>query len=713
MRFTVIGCGAIGGSVGAQLARAGHDVLLCDVDANHVNAINAHGLQITGPIDFFTVAVPAVLPEQLPAELDGTVIVAVKSHHTTAAAELLRGRLSPTADVLSLQNGLTAAAFESVVGTGRLIVGFVNFGADVVGPGRVMLGNRATFRVGELGVEGRPVSERVRRLGEVLPGAEATDQISGYLWAKEAYGAMLFATAVSDLSIADVFADPRWRPLLVGVAAEVLAQAPVTPVPFDGFDPADLDGSIDRLEVFNRASAKTHTGIYRDLMIRHRPTEVGDLLDGLSGPLTRFIGELIRAIERGERTCEVANLELLAAYERAERIGRPLHAVVSLLAAPPRARGGQLLGMSIAVKDMIDLAGHPRGNGNPTAMAGPPADRDASCVTALRAGGADVFALTSLLEFAAGAPHPDLPEARNPVMSSRTAGGSSGGSAALVGAGICRAALGTDSGGSTRIPAHYCGVVGVKPSHGLVPLDGVQALSPTLDHIGVLACDVTTAARVLTTLTGVVPRRPERAPRLGVLVDQLAHSQLEPESAALLRSAVNRLRTAGCTVVDVDGGVLTELGSTFEIIVLHEAWAELGPLVTSHPEQFGAPTLRLLLAAAEVSAAQYDAAMGRRAALLPAVAELLAGVDVLLGPVVAFVAPEFTPAVDSPAGELEAIFTSPYDLSGQPALSLPIGLTAAGLPCGMQLAGAVGGDADLLGVALVIEELLSRTAPAS
>jgi Asp-tRNA(Asn)/Glu-tRNA(Gln) amidotransferase A subunit family amidase len=103
------------------------------------------------------------------------------------------------------------------------------------------------------------------------------------------------------------------------------------------------------------------------------------------------------------------------------------------------------------VKDIIDIAGHPRGNGNPHDMASAPARVDAPVVASLRAAGADVFAATSLLEYAAGATHPDVPEARNPYDPSRTAGGSSGGSAALVGAGVCQVALGTDTGGSIRI----------------------------------------------------------------------------------------------------------------------------------------------------------------------------------------------------------------------------------------------------------------------
>ena len=245
--------------------------------------------------------------------------VAVKSHHTAAAAELLRGRLDPGGYVVSFQNGLTADTLAAVVGPGRVVTSFVNFGADLLEPGRIMQGNVGTFRVGE---PGGGISDRVRELADALPYAEATGNIMGFLWGKEAYGAMLWAGAVSDLSIADSLEDPKWRPLMLAIAREVLAQAPVRPEGFDGFEPDDLEGSLARLVTFNRHSAKSHSGIYRDLMVRKRKTEVDGLGD-LDGPLTTYTAELIRAIERGERTCEVANLELLAACERTIRLGLP------------------------------------------------------------------------------------------------------------------------------------------------------------------------------------------------------------------------------------------------------------------------------------------------------------------------------------------------------------------------------------------------------
>ncbi|WP_433558998.1 amidase family protein [Pseudonocardia xinjiangensis] len=710
MKFTVLGSGAIGGTVGAHLSRSGHDVLFCDADPAHVAAIEADGLRITGPVDEFTVRAPAVLPAGLPELVDGVVLVAVKGHHTAAATEVLRGRLAPGAVVVSMQNGLTADLLSDAVGRDRLLACFVNFGADVVGPGVVMQANVATFRIGEL--DGR-LTDRLRELAGVLPYAEPTGDILGYLWAKQAYGALLFTGAVSDLSIADSLEDPQFRPLMLAVAREVLAQSPVIPMPFDGFDPADLPGSLRRLVAVNRGSAKSHSGIYRDLAVRNRRTEVDVQLGPLTGPLTGYVAELIRAIERGERVCEVANLELLAAYERLERLGRPLHAVVAALPAPLRAKAGPLHGTPIAVKDIIDVAGSPRGNGNPHDMAGAPAASDAPVVAALRAAGADVFALASLLEYAAGAPHPDLPEARNPVRPDRTAGGSSGGSAALVAAGVCPAALGTDTGGSIRIPAAYCGVVGLKPTAGLMSTEGVTPLSPTLDHVGVLAASVADAAAVLAALTGIgaAPEEtPARPVRLGVVADQLADSRLDPELAAITRMALDRLLVAGMALADRDGTVLSELEACLADILLVEAWQVHGQAITgpgAEPDRFGATTLRLLRTAAEVEPRRRDAALARRAELRPAADRLLDGVDVLVGPATPYAAPERTPPIDTPEGRIEGIFSAPYNVSGQPAIVVPCGLTAGGLPVGLQLAARHGDDAGLLRVAAAVEVALA------
>jgi 2-dehydropantoate 2-reductase len=703
MRLTIIGAGAIGGTIGAHLIGAGNDVVFCDADKAHVDAINRDGLTIEGPVANFTVSAKAITPDQLPNTLEH-VAIAVKSHHTAAAAEVLRQRLAPDGYLVSFQNGFTADSLAGVVGWERLIVGFVNFGADVVAPGRVLQGNVGAFRVGE--PRGGLITERVRLLAETLPYAEATENIMGYLWAKEAYGAMLYAGAVSDLSIADSLEDPRWQPLMLAIAREVLAQAPVEPQPFDGFDPKDLEGSMARMVTFNRTSAKSHSGIYRDLMVRKRKTEVDDLLRDLKGPLTTYTGELIRAIERGERTCEVANLELLAAYERTERLGRQLDAVVRLIPAPTRAATGPLHGIPVAVKDLIEVEGLPRGNGNPRDMEGPPAARDAPVVAALRRLGADVFATTSLLEYAAGALHPQVPETRNPYDPHRTAGGSSGGSAALVAVGACPLALGTDTGGSIRIPAAYCGVVGLKPTFGALQEEGVQPLAPSLDHVGLLGRDVEVTARALAALTSGELAPAQLRPRLGVVEEQFADPILEPDMATGLRSSLQKLADAGLPMREVDNAPLAAIGELLEEILLWELWQVHGPMVSRDPAHYGPATLRLLQSGAEVPESVYRSALRRREELRPEAAAIYREVDVVLTPVVPFVAPATTPPIDTPEGAAEGRFTGVFNVTGDPALALPCGWSAAGLPIAIQLSAPRGADAELLAAAARIEAIL-------
>jgi 2-dehydropantoate 2-reductase len=306
--YVVVGAGAIGGTVGARLARDDHSVLLCEVDRDHVEAINARGMRIEGPLEDFTATATAVTPDALPKALV-RVILAVKAQHTEAAVAEIAPRLAPDGFVLSLQNGLNEPAIAAAVGPERTVGGFVNFGADYLGPGRIHFGGHGAFFIGEL--DGRRTS-RVDSLVSDIAHSRPTDNIFGYLWSKLAYTAILAATAVSDLTMATALDDEHYRSLFVGLAREVLGHAEAKPEPFDGFDPSDLDGSITRLADFNRSSAKTHSGIYRDLAVRHRPTEVEALLGALDGPLVRRTLGLINEIEAGSRRCERANLDLLS-----------------------------------------------------------------------------------------------------------------------------------------------------------------------------------------------------------------------------------------------------------------------------------------------------------------------------------------------------------------------------------------------------------------
>jgi 2-dehydropantoate 2-reductase len=696
VKLTIIGAGAIGGTIGAHMIRAGHDVVLCDADTAHVDAINRSGLRIEGPIENFTVEAHAITPDQLPAQLD-KVALATKSHHTAKAAEVLRGRIAPGGYLVSFQNGLTADTLADVVGWDNLLVSFVNFGADVMGPGVIMQGNVATFRVGEPRLN--VITDRVRELCDALPYAEPTDNVMGYLWGKEAYGAMLYAGAVSDLSIADHLESPRYRPLMLAIAKEVLDQAPVPVLGFDGFEPNDLEGSLDRLVAFNRASAKSHSGIYRDLMVRKRKTEVDDLLHDLKGPLTTHTGRLIQAIERGERTCEVANLDLLDTYRRAHEADPRLAAIVRLVDAPLRAPQGPLHGVSIAVKDSIAIEGLPRSNGNPIDANGAPEATDAPLVRRIREAGGDIFATTTLLEYAAGAPHPDVPDARNPRDLATTAGGSSGGSAAVVAAGIAPMAIGTDTGGSLRIPAHYCGVPAFLPTLGTVPSEGITPLSPTLDRAGLFASDLSLLRIGLRVLTGLAfEQSASPVPlKLGIMVGHLAHPDTRPDVREACEHAIDALRAQGIETFDVDVDVFDQLGETFDPIVMYELYQCFGAQYERDPNHFGAPTGRLIASSKAVTAAQYEEALAKRTSLAAEALKVFSEPgSVLVEPVAPYVAPHENPPMDSHEGYLEGLFTRTHNLTGSPSASLPLRVPEGSLPVGLMVSGAPHRDEHLL-----------------
>jgi Asp-tRNA(Asn)/Glu-tRNA(Gln) amidotransferase A subunit family amidase/ketopantoate reductase len=692
--------------------RDGHDVLVCDADPAVVAAIKADGLRIEGPVEQFTARPAAIGPGELPSAIDFPVLVACKQVHTAAAAELLAGRLAGEAFVASLQNGLPSPALAAAAGPGRVVQACVNFGADVVAPGVVMRGNRGTFKIGEL--DGTP-SARIDALAADIADAEATTQVMGFVWGKEAYGAMLFATAVSDLAIHEVFDDPAYHPLLLAVAGEVLGQAPVRPLALDGFDPDDLPGSLSRLADFNRRSAKSHSGIYRDLMIRRRKTETEAILGPLQGFLIRRIAELITAIEAGTRTCCRENLDLLAAYERLGRLGRPLNAVVSVAGAPRRSPAGPLSGRPVAVKDIIAVEGLPTRCGSPSTSDAPAAE-DAALVSRLRAAGAEVFATAQCLEFAAGFANPRVGDTRNPRDPARTSGGSSGGSAALVAAGVCDLAIGTDTGGSIRIPAAYCGVVGLKPTYGLVPTDGVFPLSPSLDHAGTLTATATDSIALLQAIAGPLPALPAAGvpvigvpvigvPVIGVLSAQLADPSVTPEVRAAVRTALTRLAAAGWQLREVKPPWLEEperWEEALTAIVGHEAAASHAGRDTSQDAE---GTRALLAFGAAVTPEQYASARAAQAELSVAVEETLAGVDALAGPTVGYCAPEQDPPFGVGDDNAEGRFTGPYNLTGHPAVSIPV--PAPGLPVGLQLAGRRDGDLALLELAAAAQRLLT------
>jgi Asp-tRNA(Asn)/Glu-tRNA(Gln) amidotransferase A subunit family amidase/ketopantoate reductase len=642
----------------------------------------------------------AVTPEELPAGL-GTVLLAVKSQHTADALGEIVPRLAPDGFVVSLQNGVNEPLIASLAGAERTVGAFVNFGADYLGPGRIFLGGRGALYVGEL--DGRR-TERIERLLRDLPDAKETDNILGFLWGKEAYGAMLFATAVSDLSIADALAEPRYRGVFVEVAREVLAAAPVPIEPFDGFDADDLDASVDRLVEFNLRSAKTHSGIYRDLMVRKRRTEKAMLAD-IPGPLLHRTLELIEEIEEGRRTCEVANLDLLAAYQRLQERAPALNASITELPPGPRAATGRLHGSAVAVKDNIDVAGVVTTNAS-TVGVPPPAERDAPAVARLREAGADLLCKANLLEYAAGSVNPTFGMTLNPRDPSRTSGGSSSGSAALVAAGVCDHALGTDTGGSIRIPAAYCGIVGLKPTRGIVPLGGVFPLAATCDHVGTLTRTVTQTAVLLSVIAACpVDLRPVANVRVGVLRRQVDDPDLRPGVHARIVEALAALEAVGFQLVDVEFPELDLVDAALGAIVLKEAWDVHRELYAREADRYGPGTRALLELGSHVTDDEYRQGLADSDRIASAFASAFESVDVLAGPTVAYPAPAEDPPVGTPEGDLEGRYTAAYNLAGVPAISLPCGLAEGTLPAGLQLAAAFGEDALLLSIARVYEEV--------
>jgi 2-dehydropantoate 2-reductase len=326
------GAGAMGGSIGAALVEAGEPVLFVDKDSAHVEAMNREGLRITGPVAEIQVAVKATLPEGLQG-IFSTIFLCVKAHHTREAMEEVALRLAEGGAVVSIQNGLCELEIAEVVGRERTVGAFVNFGADYLEPGVIHRGNRGAVVVGELdGLETERAVEIHRLLRLFEPTAILTDNIFGYLWGKLAYAALLFGTALTDAPIADVLGSERHRPLLRALAREVVGVADARAIRlrgFDGFDPhafspgasdAAADESLNDLVAFNRASAKTHSGIWRDLVVRKRPTEVDAQLGavvrlgreaGVGTPLTATLIRQIHEIETGERALGWENLDEL------------------------------------------------------------------------------------------------------------------------------------------------------------------------------------------------------------------------------------------------------------------------------------------------------------------------------------------------------------------------------------------------------------------
>jgi 2-dehydropantoate 2-reductase len=337
--IVIWGAGAIGGTLGAYWAKAGIDVLLVDVAHEHVKACRTLGLSIEGPIDTFTQIVPAVTPVELRGRF-GRIVLAVKAQHTPEALAALAPHLRQDGFVLSAQNGLNEITIARTMGDERTMGCFVNFGSDWLGPGRILFGNRGAVVIGE--IDGS-VRERTRAMFELLkvfePDAVLTEDIWGYLWGKLAYGAMLFGTALTDDSMSVNFADPKRLPVWIALGREVAgvaAKRGVRPRGFGAFDPdafrpeateSEARRVVAWLADYTSRTAKTHSGIHRDLAVRKRKTEVDPQIgiiselareQGLRTPVLDRLITLIHDVEDGRRPLAFETLnELIATCKSA------------------------------------------------------------------------------------------------------------------------------------------------------------------------------------------------------------------------------------------------------------------------------------------------------------------------------------------------------------------------------------------------------------
>ena len=362
-----------------------------------------------------------------------------------------------------------------------------------------------------------------------------------------------------------------------------------------------------------------------------------------------------------------------------------------------RRRGvdrGPLHGMPVSVKDLIDVAGQPTTAAS-RVRRGHVATRDAPVVQRLREAGAVLIGKTNLHEFALGTTSEEsaFGPVRNPHDVTRSAGGSSGGSAAAVATGMGIASIGSDTGGSIRIPAAACGVVGLKPSLGEVPTAGVVPLSATLDHVGPLARTVEDAANVWAVLAGrPIPRLdPPRTFTLGALGGYFT-ALLSAEVRGEFENALERLRTCGVTIEPRTVHGTETIIDTYTSISLPEAAHWHAATLDKRPDDYQPPVRERLERGRTIAAVSYVRAMETRELLRRAVDAALDHCDALVLPTLPIVAPPLGAVeVTTDSGDTIPVraamlrLTQLFNVTGHPAISLPI--ASHGLPVGLQLVG--------------------------
>jgi aspartyl-tRNA(Asn)/glutamyl-tRNA(Gln) amidotransferase subunit A len=376
--------------------------------------------------------------------------------------------------------------------------------------------------------------------------------------------------------------------------------------------------------------------------------------------------------------------------------------------------GGPLHGQPVAVKDLVDMAGVVTAAGSPK-LAAHRAAQDAEIIRRLRAAGMVIVGKTRTHEFAYGV---QTPGTVNPWDEARIAGGSSGGSAAAVAAGMVDYAIGTDTAGSIRIPAACCGVVGLKPTYGSVPATGVFPLSWSCDHVGPITAGVAEAGRLLEVLSGVPAPPPSSVTPATLRLGRLAGEEL-----ALVDPAVNDVIDGCCARLEGEGARVDEVElplsaarSAVGTMVLPELAAAHAPLLAETGEEgYSQHILKAIRRGQRMLATEYLGGRRYRDRFAALVEGLLAGRDALVLPTLPVVAP----ATDAREVELgdgdrasvrHALTALPgaFNCSGSPVVSIPVGLVD-GLPVGLSLVGRAGGDHELVQVARAVQDAVRFT----
>jgi aspartyl-tRNA(Asn)/glutamyl-tRNA(Gln) amidotransferase subunit A len=383
---------------------------------------------------------------------------------------------------------------------------------------------------------------------------------------------------------------------------------------------------------------------------------------------------------------------------------------------------GLLHGIPISLKDLIDQKGLPTTAASRVREANR-ATSDAPVTARLRDAGAVLVGKTNLHEFAFGTTTEDSGwgPARNPHDPSRSPGGSSGGSAIAVATGMSFASVGTDTGGSIRIPAAACGIVGLKPGWNEIPAQGVVPLSRQLDHVGPLARSVTDAWILYDALRGearetsaTLDGRPLQGLRIGLLGGYF-FDRIDVDVETTILASVERLKSGGATIVDVQIPHAAEMAAIYLPIVLADAAAYHATALERRPQDYTENVRLRLEMGRYVLAEDYVRALQGRAVLRREVNRALADVDALVLPTLAIPAPPIGAETVPVRGGEEVVravmlrCTQPFNLSSHPAISIPCGATPAGLPVGLQFVGPMGHTHDLLQVARAAEALLELT----